>query len=45
MQGRGKAHCHTAAHVLGAPRIDIDPDQSFIDFADKHTSCSLSDKN
>lgn len=45
MQGRGTAHFHAAIRVLGAPKLDIDPDQSFIDFADKHISCSLPDRN
>ena len=45
MQGRGTAHFHAAVHIQGAPILDKDSDQSFAEFADKHISCCLPDKD
>ena len=43
-QERGPKHFHAAAHVLGAPRLDKDPDTKVIQFVDLHETCALPDK-
>jgi hypothetical protein len=43
MQGRGTAHFHSALHVQNAPKLDVDPDESFTSFADKFIKCTLPD--
>ena len=41
---RGTAHFHCPAHVVGAPKIDVDEDNKVIEFIDKYITCSLPDK-
>lgn len=45
MQEQVIAYFHSAVHVLGAPVPDKDSDQAYTEFANKHISCFLPNKD